>query len=567
LAVNLLAWTYVKTVYMPDGSDRMATQNIVPMVTWPSQDRLILKLIDCIKERKPIQIWKSRDMGVTWITLMVFWWFFMFDANKDFLVFSRAEELVDNPGDPDCLFWKLRFLMSHERMPDWIIPAGFLDDKNSNRHLHLQNPRTNCTIDGRATTSRGGVGGRRDAVMVDEAASVPNLKSLWEALTDTARCRIAVSTPLGGSYFNKLYFNSGLERVRMMWWDHPGKVDGLRWNKTEHGGWELTSNWDQIQRATRSPEDYAENVAADPKGSNEMYFQAGMLSAYEAKFCQDPRFTGTLVYDEGIEYSAADKHLREGKEETIQFIQEAEGPWKIWCKLDLDEKTGRMRPPQNTTYVIFADVAKGTGASNTVFAVYRVDSKEQVAEMADPNLTPEEGARMLVAAALWFGGVYEPLIGWESNGDGQLLGKQVSRLEYPRVYYQEVQNQAGEPRTRTYGWNSSRTGKTIMLGSFRSALQREEMKCRSRAAIEECGRYIRYETGEIGLDELADVASGARASHGDRVIANAGARLLLDKQDFFDPSKFVASPEGSFLQRRRLVESAKAAAKKLREGW
>src|SRR3990167_11138734 len=50
----------------------------IPFITYDYEDKLILDVVDSIKNQKDLLIEKSRDMGVTWCVLLVFTWFWQF---------------------------------------------------------------------------------------------------------------------------------------------------------------------------------------------------------------------------------------------------------------------------------------------------------------------------------------------------------------------------------------------------------------------------------------------------------------------------------------------------------
>lgn len=561
LTCNLLFWSYLKNQIDDDGREVEPISPHYPAITWPVQDRAISTIVDCIVKRDPVVSWKTREMGNSWLVLWVFTWFSLFHENMDFLVMSRTEELVDSAEDPDSLFWKIRYLIDPERMPEFIAPRSG-KQKIVIKHMHVSVPRTHSHIDGRATTSHAGAGGRRNAVFFDEFSRVVNAKALWETMTDTNRCRIAISTPLQGSFHNRLYTEGRIRAVFMPWWEHPWKGRGMRWQREKPSetamdvdGWYAVSPWYQRQVESREASDLAENVDCNPQGSSELFFAAGPLAAHERRYACKPGLRGELLYNTETDPTQVDSQLRSRIWETCEFLPDPAGAWSLWTTLVEDEATGKMRPPQDRAYVAFADISKGTGASNSTIAFYDVETSEQVAEYANSKIGPHNFARMFCAALTWFGGAFPTLAGWEANGDGLIFGDEFMKLEWPRVYFREQIGAQGAQVTRLYGWNSNTQAKLLLLGKFRSAIEMDTVKVRSADCLREAGRYIRYENGGVGPAELAEEPAGAAAAHGDRVIGSAGATMLLEKYKDFDMSRYRTDPSGSFAyrQRRRLL--------------
>src|SRR5579883_820438 len=91
-----------------------------PFITWEFQERLLLKILWCIKNRRNLAIEKSREMGASWLCLIAMDWMYKFRRMSKFLLMSRSEEAVES-ADPDSLFWKLHFI--RENQPSWLTPA------------------------------------------------------------------------------------------------------------------------------------------------------------------------------------------------------------------------------------------------------------------------------------------------------------------------------------------------------------------------------------------------------------------------------------------------------------
>lgn len=168
---------------------------------------------------------KSRDMGASWVTCcwLLHGWLFKYPWNV--LILSRKEDLVES-RDPDSLFWKIEFLIA--LLPSWMVPEGFsLKNKKYNTDLLLTNPATGATIKGESTNSTAGRGGRYAAIVVDEAAFVPDFLDIWAGLSASSNHRFAVSSEslrFGNGFYS---LGTGNKTSRppsffaMDWYDHP----------------------------------------------------------------------------------------------------------------------------------------------------------------------------------------------------------------------------------------------------------------------------------------------------------------------------------------------------------
>lgn len=137
---------------------------------------------------------KCRDMGITWIILYLFLYFWMFRPNSSFLISSFREQEVDYQNSMAALFPKLRFVVEH--LPDWMKPQGY-NPKNHATYMRLYNPENSSIILGSAPISNYGRSGRFKAVLYDEHAQWQYGQAAWDAASRTSDNRISLSTPYG----------------------------------------------------------------------------------------------------------------------------------------------------------------------------------------------------------------------------------------------------------------------------------------------------------------------------------------------------------------------------------
>jgi phage terminase large subunit len=215
---DILAWVnlFVSTY------DPRKSPSVVPFITYPYEDELILELVDRIKNQKDILVDKSRDMGVTWCVLLVFTWYWQFHGEGfDFLVGSRKEQYIDVMGNMDTLLEKVRFIIRNQ--PAWMRPRGF-DFKSHSNYLKIVNPHSKSTITGEATNNNFSRGGRRRAIFLDEFAFWECDQAAWRASADSSNCRIVVSTPCGfNNQFAKLRHSGTIDHRSLHWRLHPEK--------------------------------------------------------------------------------------------------------------------------------------------------------------------------------------------------------------------------------------------------------------------------------------------------------------------------------------------------------
>src|SRR3990167_2650885 len=198
------------------------TPSAIPFVTYKYEDKLILEIVDRIKNQKDILVDKSRDMGVTWCILLVFTWYWQFGGEgADFLVGSRKEQYIDVMGNMDTLLEKVRFILRNQ--PEWLLPNGFSWTNHSN-YMKIINPRTKNSIVGEATNNNFSRGGRRRSIFFDEFAFWECDAAAWRASAVSTNCRIVVSTPCGfNNQFAKLRWSGMIDVKTLHWRLHPEK--------------------------------------------------------------------------------------------------------------------------------------------------------------------------------------------------------------------------------------------------------------------------------------------------------------------------------------------------------
>jgi len=180
---------------------------------------------------------KSRDMGVS--NTGVFWMTTKWMVETPFQgrIGSRNEDLVDERGNPDSLFWKIDTFL--QGMPEWLLQAfapGF-SWKKHRQVLKIVNPRNGNAMVGESTTANLGRGGRATVIFYDEAAFMDNFDKIWTAGRSSTRHRIAVSTvntDNGLTFFNLHRGKGGYKQPSIFeipWDAHPTHTE--KWLRDE----------------------------------------------------------------------------------------------------------------------------------------------------------------------------------------------------------------------------------------------------------------------------------------------------------------------------------------------
>lgn len=205
------AWTF----------DPRMTQPHKPFVPYPYQEQTIQTLVNCIENGEDLLIEKSRDMGVSWLILLVFQYYWLFRDGANFHLGSRKQEAVDRKGDISTLFEKLRYNL--DWLPDWMKPAGWQPSMHDNL-LRLINPANGNVITGESSNENFGRGGRYRAALFDEFPFWPMQEAAYASAGQSTPCRIVVGTPYGkNNRFADLRFAGQIKTLSIHWNLHPRK--------------------------------------------------------------------------------------------------------------------------------------------------------------------------------------------------------------------------------------------------------------------------------------------------------------------------------------------------------
>lgn len=215
---------------------------VKPFVLFPFQREAVARLQYSIEHGGDLLIEKSRDMGISWLVLLTFQYYWLFKPGCQFLLGSRKQAAVDTKGDLSTLFEKLRFNVA--RLPTWMLPEEYEVSKHDSL-MKLINPQTNSAIVGESSNAQFGRGGRYKAMLLDEFPYWPMAEAAFTSAGQSTPCRVLVGTPHGKqNTFARLRFDGDTEVLTLHWRLHPDKDD----------------TWYQRQCARMSPNEIAREL-------------------------------------------------------------------------------------------------------------------------------------------------------------------------------------------------------------------------------------------------------------------------------------------------------------------
>lgn len=549
--INVFVWQY---------NPQHVGNEIGPFITWECQERACLEIIAAIEQggRVDVVIEKSREMGASWLCLLIMLWLFLFHPWKKFLLISRSADAVDKADDPDCLMWKLDFILEH--LPAWLRGPV------RRRRMSLRHLKTKSTITGQASTGKAGVGGRATAIFVDEFSQINEGFEVLHRTADTSGCRIFNFTHVGlDTAAYEMSTRVDVKKVVLHWSMHPEKNRGMyRWDAEAHqverldptyeyppdykfvmdgtpGGpfAGLRSPWyDAEERRRASKRAVAMDLDIDPRGATSQFFDAVLIKHLQATYCTDPYWEGEISFD-----------LDTAK--PLGFVPRKGGPLKLWCHLD------RWGRPPLSDYGAGADISAGTGATPSCLAIADQTTGEKVLEYTDPFIEPSDFAYVAVALCWAFKNAdgEGARLAWEMQGPGIKFGEKVIELGYRNVYYRTDEFSLSKTVSDRPGWVPTRPNKRALLDDYRARLALHQFTNRSWGALDECLSYVYGTGGQVkhGKEDSED-PSGARENHGDHVIADALCNKMIKKKPPAAPDKVVEVKIGTLQWRRKLAE-------------
>lgn len=562
---NSVAWTI--------NPQKKAGERNQPFILRPKQEEAISMLVRCINDGRDAGIEKTRKEGATELVAKLFALYVLLTPLSNFIVGSRKEDLVDKTGDQYTIFAKIDHVIN-------CLPAWWRVNVERN-HCHMRIMETNSSIEGEATNENFSAGSRATAVLLDEFGRVDRnvAESIEGSVHDVAECIIYSSTHwLGSNHpFNKALRKPTTTVVTLPWYENPEKNQGLYkspdinvieivdidyyrnlcpevFNDINAGESFKYSDFEQVLLTlpeevqdklsdirfvadgcegipgdVRSPwhdaaeeqrrgnkRDFISNVWMSPLGASDMVFDDVTLNRIKGQCIRRPDYEGEIAF----EYDQNGRVIR-----PIFRVNAGRRRLLWWGTLV------NGRPSQTHNYVIGCDPSLGTGNSNSVAAIYDVNGMELVGTWVCPNSPPEVFADTVTALGKWCGGKSgKAFLIWENNGGhGINFGRRILWNDYTFVYTQKTEANRRRRKGPRYGWHSGREQKADILGELGIALaegmRREKhyraMLIHDEDLLDELFDYMYLESGEIEASKRADLTSGAREKHGDRVIAAA----------------------------------------------
>lgn len=477
-----------------------------PFCTYPYQDEMIVSLVKAINEGKDIPTEKSRDMGVSWMVILVFLWFWLDpEGGADFLLGSRIEDYVDKKGDMRTLLEKARYALY--KLPLWLRPKNFQKKVHDN-FMKLANPETGATITGESNNENFSTGGRYLAILFDEFAKWKQTdESAWTAAGDATPCRIPVSTPfgVGGKYYEII--TSAKNKLRLHWSLHPtkGAEAYCPWPRVQSqiDAWDgrpefwVRSPWYDKENLRRTPDEVAQELDISYLGAGNPVFKGKigrriqrMLNAKRIPF-------GWREIDLGT------KTLKE-----IDEPRDDEGILVLWEALK-----------EETDYILAVDVVEGIEGGD--FASVKILNRKtkSIAASYYSRIDEVQLAGIIATLSKEFGDNDYSWLGIETNGPGlSTFDLCVELYGLSNLFMMPQYDSTRQAVFHKKGWRTTSSSRNILVSGVSEWLL-EEVGWADPRCCRELQSLIRSKTGK------PEAKSG---NHDDEFIA-LGIALQVDQ--------------------------------------
>lgn len=209
---NVFCWSY---------DPRRHPRKRTPFCTYDYQDDVLTWMLWLIRYGRSGVLEKSRDMGASWMAVVVAAWLALFFDDMEVLFMSMRQEDVDDRG-MKSLLGKVRFLLNN--LPEWMRCGWQENMPNIDTIMSIVFPGSHSTVNGILSRGTAGRSGRATVCFPDEFAFVEDSEHVLGALSELSDAKIYMSTPAGpfGAFYEMASDPATLKKT-LHWSLHPLK--------------------------------------------------------------------------------------------------------------------------------------------------------------------------------------------------------------------------------------------------------------------------------------------------------------------------------------------------------
>mgnify|MGYP003648347719 CR=1 FL=1 len=450
-------------------------RGLVNFELYPFQKRIVSNLVT---NRFNI-LRKFRQAGCTTIASAWALWTAVFQKHKTIVIISK--------GDVESTEVLERIKLMYDSLPEWLKPGIIEDNK------HTLKLKTSSTIRSRASGKQSGRSLAGSILIIDEAAFIDNIESIWAAvypIISTGGKAFVLSTVNGiGNWFYDTYTRalegeSSFNAIDIVWREHPEyeRNDSYEFLYKEMLERSPPSDIDQWEKTTRSNmprKQWLQEYECDFLGTGDTYFDGEVLTEIKEN----------VQEEYGIKYN---------------------NKMRVW-----------KDPEPFYEYLIAADVALGRGRDYSAFHIFNMYNGEQVAEFYSNKTPINEFAEIIAYEARLYNTAH--VISERNTIGNNLIDWLFNVLEYDNLWLDE---------TNTIGFQTTAKNRDVLLADLEEALRTGFLKINSERTVNELFMFIVSEGGKAQaergkFDDL--VISLALAVHAYKSILDTTPIEHMDK--------------------------------------
>lgn len=427
----------------------------------PSEGRIPFVLRDA--QEQTVQAWldnrysvvlKARQIGFSTLVSIFCFWLTYFYPDRSIIMLSRTER------EAAKLLSHAKYL--YRALPEWFRLLGpFVNFTQTKCEL-----TNNSALESMPSANDPARGSTAFTIVVDEIAFLPNSDEAWAAIEPVVdvggRC-IMLSTANGeGNLFHTLWVGSQTKAgtgaqfhgIFFPWWASDRDEHWYAAKKAELPDWQLAQEY--------------------PDNPDEAFLKSG-------RPVFDLEMLRTMVPEEPDRgYLARDVDTG-----AITFVEEqGGGALAVW-----------EHPEPLGVYVIGADVAMGLEIGD--FSSAHVINARTGAVCAhwwgkgDPDVY---GESILATLGRYYN---TALTAVENNNHGLTTVTALARVKYPNQYRNRQLNKKSPKPTQTYGWNTNRATKPLMVDELNKAIRDGSLDIKCAHTLAELRTFKRMDDGKM----------------------------------------------------------------------
>lgn len=428
---------YIKVVHPVRG--------LVPFELYKFQKRVLKEFLD----HRFNVLRKFRQAGCTTLACAFALWFCLFNPKKTVAVLSK--------GDAESTEFLDRIKIMHDELP------SFLKQEIIENNKHTLKFSNKSTIKSRASGKQSGRSLSGSLLIVDEAAFIENMKTIWAAALPTVSTggKVIVLSTVNGiaNWFFEIYTGAikginSFHPIDIKWQEHP---EYFRHEGYEHLYDEMMKRsppknidlWEKEMRGNLKPKEWKQEFEAAFLGTGETYIDGETLEQIAANVSPD-------------------------------YYERYDGRLRVWRP----SVPGRV-------YILAADSSLGRGYDNSAFHILDAITGNQVAEFYS-NSTPINEFAKIIAMEGFRYNTANVIV--ERNSIGHILIQQLLDIhEYDNIWFDDK----GEP-----GILTTQKNREQLLGLLEESLRLGRVKINSdRTSYELLTFIINENTHKPEADE------------------------------------------------------------------